>query len=250
MASVGCGGCASLRALTDGRCGEPSSAMSALRATHAIAQSAATAALRERCSHGRCGATGKPQVNYTLDTTLHTVHGTFVLKRGTIRVEADGKASGEIVADAATSGQRRGFGARQKDAQGCAGEREVHARLCFRPDRVDGKFPAGGAVSVQMHGVFALHGSEHEIDCAGERRNYRRSLAWDGNVQDSVCGVGAEESEQFYSEGRPSGGSGVGVGAGRFRPAHVTRGPNIATQDPALDKLEFILFLTTINLTD
>ena len=33
----------------------------------------------------------------------------------------------------------------------------------FRPDRVDGKVPVGGAVSVQMHGVISLHGSEHEV---------------------------------------------------------------------------------------
>jgi hypothetical protein len=28
---------------------------------------------------------------------------------------------------------------------------------------VDGKFPGSGTVSVQMHGTFLLHGSEHEV---------------------------------------------------------------------------------------
>jgi polyisoprenoid-binding protein YceI len=101
------------------------------------------------------------KVNYTLDTTLHTVHGTFVLKRGTIRIEADGKASGEIVADAA-SGQS-GDSGRDKKMHKDVLESAKYTEVVFRPDRVDGKFPAGGAVSVQMHGVFALHGSEHEI---------------------------------------------------------------------------------------
>jgi polyisoprenoid-binding protein YceI len=101
------------------------------------------------------------KVNYTLDTTLHTVHGTFALKRGTIRIEADGKASGEIVADA-TSGQS-GDSGRDKKMHKDVLESAKYTDVVFRPDRVDGKFPASGSVSVQMHGKFALHGSEHEL---------------------------------------------------------------------------------------
>jgi polyisoprenoid-binding protein YceI len=101
------------------------------------------------------------KVNYRLDTTLHTVHGTFRLTRGTIRIEADGKASGEIVADAA-SGQS-GDSGRDKKMHKDVLESAKFTEVVFRPDRVDGKFPASGAVSVQMHGKFGLHGSEHEV---------------------------------------------------------------------------------------
>jgi polyisoprenoid-binding protein YceI len=101
------------------------------------------------------------KVNYTLDTTLHTVHGTFRLKRGTIRIEADGKASGEIVADAA-SGQS-GDSGRDKKMHKDVLESEKYTEVVFRPGRVDGKFPASGSVSVQMHGKLQLHGSEHEV---------------------------------------------------------------------------------------
>jgi polyisoprenoid-binding protein YceI len=101
------------------------------------------------------------KVNYTLDTTLHTVHGTFALKRGTIRIAPDGKATGEIVADA-TSGQS-GDSGRDKKMHKDVLESAKYTEVVFRPDRVDGKFPANGAVSVQMHGKFALHGSEHEL---------------------------------------------------------------------------------------
>jgi polyisoprenoid-binding protein YceI len=101
------------------------------------------------------------KVNYTLDTTLHTVHGTFALKRGTIRIAPDGKASGEIVADA-TSGQS-GDSGRDKKMHKDVLESAKYTEVVFRPDRVDGKFPANGAVSVQMHGKFALHGLEHEL---------------------------------------------------------------------------------------
>ncbi|HUE43963.1 MAG TPA: YceI family protein [Candidatus Sulfotelmatobacter sp.] len=101
------------------------------------------------------------KVNFTLGTTLHTVHGTFVLKRGTLRVESGGKASGEFVADAA-SGQS-GDSGRDKKMHKDVLESAKFTEVVFRPDRVDGKFPASGSVSAQVHGMFALHGSEHEM---------------------------------------------------------------------------------------
>jgi polyisoprenoid-binding protein YceI len=101
------------------------------------------------------------KVNYTLATTIHTVHGTFTLKHGSIRIEPDGKASGEIVADA-TSGQS-GDSSRDKKMHKDVLESAKYTEVVFRPDRVEGNFPASGQVSAQMHGKFALHGSEHEV---------------------------------------------------------------------------------------
>jgi polyisoprenoid-binding protein YceI len=101
------------------------------------------------------------KVNYTLVTTIHTVHGTFALKHGSIRIEPDGKASGEIVADA-TSGQS-GDSSRDKKMHKDVLESAKYTEVVFRPDRVEGNFPASGQVSAQMHGKFALHGSEHEV---------------------------------------------------------------------------------------
>src|ERR1700758_500815 len=41
------------------------------------------------------------KITFTVDTTLHMVHGTFKMKRGEIRFDpATGKASGSIVVDA------------------------------------------------------------------------------------------------------------------------------------------------------
>src|SRR5260221_11028112 len=43
------------------------------------------------------------KVNFTVDSTLHTVHGDFRLKRGSIRFDsATGQAGGEVVVDAAS----------------------------------------------------------------------------------------------------------------------------------------------------
>jgi polyisoprenoid-binding protein YceI len=102
------------------------------------------------------------KVHWTLDSSLHTVHGTFALKKGTVRVElASGKASGEIVADA-TSGNSGNDG-RDKKMHREILESGRYAEVVFRPDRVEGKITSQGACSVRIHGIFMLHGSEHEL---------------------------------------------------------------------------------------
>jgi hypothetical protein len=101
-------------------------------------------------------------VHYSLDTTLHTVHGTFSLKRGTLSFNANGgKASGEIVA-AATSGDS-GNESRDKKMHAEILESQKYQDVVFRPDRLDGKLSSSGASSVQLHGIFVLHGTEHEL---------------------------------------------------------------------------------------
>jgi len=102
------------------------------------------------------------KINWTLGSTLHTVHGTFALKRGTLKFDpASGSASGEFVADAA-SGQS-GNDSRDKKMHGEILESGRYTEVTFRPDRVEGKVLAQGACSVQLHGMFLLHGSEHEL---------------------------------------------------------------------------------------
>jgi polyisoprenoid-binding protein YceI len=102
------------------------------------------------------------KVHWTLGSTLHTVHGTFALKRGILRLDpATGKASGEIVADA-TSGES-GNDSRDKKMHKEILESPRYSEVVFRPDRVEGKVAAVGASSVQIHGTFLLHGAEHEL---------------------------------------------------------------------------------------
>ena len=101
-------------------------------------------------------------IHFVLDTTLHTVHGTFLLKRGSITFSTDGgKASGEMVA-AATSGES-GNDSRDKKMHNEILESQKFQEIIFRADRIDGKVSATGASSVQLHGTFSLHGAEHEL---------------------------------------------------------------------------------------
>jgi len=123
------------------------------------------------------------KLNWTLGSTLHTVHGTFILKRGILKFDpASGNASGEFVADA-TSGQS-GNDSRDKKMHGEILESGRYGEVIFRPNRIDGKVLAQGASSVQLHGTFLLHGAEHEltVPVEAELSGHR----WKGSAKFSV----------------------------------------------------------------
>jgi polyisoprenoid-binding protein YceI len=102
------------------------------------------------------------KLHWTLGSTLHTVHGTFNLKRGQLKFDpASGKASGEIVVYA-TSGESGNDGRDKKMHQEIL-ESSRYPDISFRPDRIEGKAVGQGTCSVQLHGTFVLHGTEHEL---------------------------------------------------------------------------------------
>jgi polyisoprenoid-binding protein YceI len=102
------------------------------------------------------------KVHWILDTTVHTVHGTFNFKNGTLRVDpATGKAGGEI-AVLATSGESGNDG-RDKKMHKDVLESAQFPDVIFKPDHVEGKITTTESCSVQVHGILVLHGSEHEI---------------------------------------------------------------------------------------
>ena len=102
------------------------------------------------------------KVEFTLGSLLHTVHGEFHLKRGTLRFDAQsGTASGELVVDATTG--ESGNASRDKKMHASILDSAKYPEIVFRPDRVDGKVAPEGKSQVQLHGVFAIHGVEHEI---------------------------------------------------------------------------------------
>jgi len=109
------------------------------------------------------------KVDFTLGDVLHTVHGTFQLKRGAIRFDpASGKAYGELLVDARS-------GASCNDTR----DRKMHKEILesqrfpdivFRPDRVEGKLAPQGISQMQVHGAFGIHGAEHELTAPVEVR--------------------------------------------------------------------------------
>jgi polyisoprenoid-binding protein YceI len=102
------------------------------------------------------------KVEFTLGSLLHTVHGDFHLKRGTLRFDPQsGRASGELVVDAASG--ESGSPNRDKRMHAAILEITKYPEITFRPDRVDGRVSPEGKSQVQLHGIFAIHGEEHEI---------------------------------------------------------------------------------------
>jgi polyisoprenoid-binding protein YceI len=134
-------------------------ALLVVAAALAAAQPAAAPATHElllQLDPARSGA------DIALTGNLHTVEGAFLLKHGAIHFDsATGKASGEVVFDA-TSG-KTGNGSRDNKMHKDVIESGRYPEIVFRPDRADGVLAASGASTLQVHGMFAMHGSEHEV---------------------------------------------------------------------------------------
>jgi polyisoprenoid-binding protein YceI len=101
-------------------------------------------------------------VKFTLGDVLHTVHGTFHLKHGALQLQpASGKISGEILVDA-TSGES-GSGMRDRKMHKEVLESSRYPEIAFRPDRIEGPVATQGKSSIRIHGMFSIHGVDHEI---------------------------------------------------------------------------------------
>jgi polyisoprenoid-binding protein YceI len=100
-------------------------------------------------------------IEFTLDTTLHAVHGTFKLKAGHISFDpATGKASGAIVVDA-TSGDSDNESRDKKMHQQII-ESQKYPEIVFTPQHVKGAVNPQGTSQVEVSGVFRIHGHDHD----------------------------------------------------------------------------------------
>ena len=139
------------------------------------------------------------KVTWSLGTTFHTVHGSFALKKGTLRLDpATGKASGEIIVDAASG--KSGNDSRDKKMHKEVLESGRYAEVVFRPDRVEGKITPQGTSTVQVHGILVVHGSEHELTVP-----VQAELAadhWTGNGKFSVPFIdwGLKNPSTFFNK--------------------------------------------------
>jgi len=108
---------------------------------------------------------GTTKVDFTLAATMHTVHGTFKLKSGQIRVNTStGKASGAIVLDA-TSGDTDNS-SRDKKMHTEILESAKFPEIAFTPRQVKGELATilsqQRASQFEVLGVFRLHGQDHD----------------------------------------------------------------------------------------
>ena len=102
------------------------------------------------------------KIGWSLGASLHTVHGTFQFRSGTVKFDrTTGKASGSLVVNA-VSGESGNSGRDEKMHKNIL-ESPKFADIVFTPDRFEGKVPTEGKGTVKVHGAFQLHGVSHEI---------------------------------------------------------------------------------------
>ena len=105
---------------------------------------------------------GQTSVTFTLADVLHTVRGTFKLKRGALQLDpGPGKISGEIVVDAASGDSGNSMRDRKMHKEVLESAR--YPEIAFRPDRIEGTVASQGKSSVMVHGIFNIHGTDREI---------------------------------------------------------------------------------------
>src|SRR5260370_19475538 len=106
-------------------------------------------------------------IHFTLGSVLHTVHGAFRLKHGAVRLDpASGRLTGEIVVD--TQSGESGNGTRDRKMHREVLESDGYPDIIFRPDSVEGAVAAEGKSLVQVHGIFSIHGTDHELTVPAE----------------------------------------------------------------------------------
>jgi polyisoprenoid-binding protein YceI len=105
----------------------------------------------------------KSKVHYSVESSVHTVHGTFTLKDGSkLHLDpATGKAGGEV-AVYATSGES-GNNSRDERMHKEILETRKYPDFVFRPNQIEGKLNPEGASDVKLRGVMLIHGGEHEV---------------------------------------------------------------------------------------
>lgn len=104
----------------------------------------------------------KTQVNFTLGDILHTVHGEFKLKQGSIRFNPlTGDASGALVVDATTGAS--GNGARDRRMNKSIIESAKFPEIVFTPHHIKGQVALVGNSQVEIEGTFTIHGADHPM---------------------------------------------------------------------------------------
>ena len=98
----------------------------------------------------------------SLTGNFHTVEGAFTLKRGAVKYDpATGKVGGVIVFDA-TSG-KTGNDSRDRKMHKDVLESARFPEISFHPDHAEGALATSGDSTLQVHGMFSIHGADHEL---------------------------------------------------------------------------------------
>jgi polyisoprenoid-binding protein YceI len=141
-------------------------------------------------------------VHWTLESSVHTVHGTFRVKRGTVSFDsATSKASGEIVVDAASG--ESGNDSRDRKMHSEVLESSKYVEVIFRPERVEGIVKSAGNSTLTVYGTFSLHGAEHAFSAPVQVE--LQDMAWKASTSFGVPFLewGLKNPSNFFLKVKP-----------------------------------------------
>lgn len=105
---------------------------------------------------------GQSTVHFTVDSTLHTVHGTFQLKSGSVHFDpTGGDANGQLVV-MADSGNSDNQSRDRKMAREVL-EAAKYPEIVFTPQKMKGALALSGPSQFQLEGIMTLHGQPHPM---------------------------------------------------------------------------------------
>jgi polyisoprenoid-binding protein YceI len=120
------------------------------------------------------------KVNFSLDSTLHTVHGEFRLKRGSIQFDnRTGVAAGELVVDSASG--ESGSDGRDKRMHKDILESPKYSDIIFTPQHVKGTVGNEGKSNVEVEGILTMHGKSKPVTMPLEIQLQNGSGSADGS---------------------------------------------------------------------
>ena len=108
----------------------------------------------------------KSRVEFMLDATMHTVHGSFRVKSGNVKFDAvTGTATGDIVVDATSAVTGNDSRDRKMHKEVLESARYPEIRLSVQSVRSTPA--ANGTSETRVSGALSLHGTEHSLELAG-----------------------------------------------------------------------------------
>ena len=107
-------------------------------------------------------APDQSEVAFTLGDVLHTVHGTFHVSSGDVIFNPkSSEISGEIQVAAGSGGS--GNATRDRRMNTSILDASQFAVVSFRPQRMVGSIAPNGDSTIEVSGIFTLHGSAHML---------------------------------------------------------------------------------------
>ncbi|HEX3107627.1 MAG TPA: YceI family protein [Thermoanaerobaculia bacterium] len=104
----------------------------------------------------------KTRIEFALADFMPDVHGVFRLRSGSIQFDRQsGSASGSLIVDASSGDS--GVGSRDSKMKRDILEAARFPDIVFLPKNVIGSVPESGSATIQVQGVFRIHGTDHQV---------------------------------------------------------------------------------------